>query len=220
MTMEISDHKVEEIRNELKHGYTSQQQREGKPQFVAKCVRPGRIFLSRLIHWIKGMDRGQENSICLETRKDIAWWAGCIIEYNGVSLLWLHQEPDTDTVVQTYACHKGYRGICGKEYFRGRFPKELQQLNIANLEMWAVMVAVKIWVEQLQEKYFWIHVDNQAVGAVLNSGASRDIHMQSSLREISLLAARHKFVIKARHIPWVSNRIPDWLSKFHPWIRG
>ena len=28
------------------------------------------------------------------------------------------------------------------------------------------------------------------------------------------MAATHQFVIKARHIPGVGNRIPDWLSRW------
>ena len=80
--------------------------------------------------------------------------------------------------------------------------------------MLAVMVALKIWAEHLQGKYFWIHVDNEAVATVLNSGASRDTNLQDILREIALLAAQHQFVIRAKHISGISNRIPDWLSRW------
>ena len=127
----------------------------GKLQFVAKCVKAGRIFLSRLIQWIRGMDRRSLYSIPTEARKDIAWWGRCIQQYNGVSLLWLHKEPGTDAIVQTDACPRGYGGICGQQYFRGRFPRHLQKTNKAILEMWAVMVGLNLWASQLQGKYFW-----------------------------------------------------------------
>ena len=81
--------------------------------------------------------------------------------------------------------------------------------------MWAVMVALKIWGWQLQGKYFWVQVDNEAVAAVLNTGSSREPELQNALREIALIAARNQFVIKARYIPGVQNRIPDWLSRWH-----
>ena len=103
----------------------------------------------------------------------------------------------------------------GSEYFRGRFPQSLQGANIAYLEILAVMVALKIWGKRLQGKYFWIHVDNEAVATVLNTGASRDRNLQNTLREIALLVAEHQFIIKARHISGVSNRVPDWLSRWH-----
>ena len=151
------------------------------------------------------MNRQEHYPIPPEARKDIAWWASFIEQYNGVSLMWLVKEPITDIVVQTDACLRGYGGICGSQYFRGRFPKIDQKGNIAVLEMWAVMVGLRIWAEQLAGKYFWIHVDNEAVATVLNTGSSREPKLQNTLREIALIAARHEFTIKARYIPGVTN---------------
>ena len=76
------------------------------------------------------------------------------------------------------------------------------------------MVALKIWANKLKGQYFWIHVDNEAVASILNSGASRDINLLNMLREIALIAAKYQFVIKAKHIPGVSNQVPDWLSRW------
>ena len=81
--------------------------------------------------------------------------------------------------------------------------------------MWAVMVALKIWKRDLTGKYFWIQVDNEAVATVLNTGSSRDPELQNSLREIALIAAQNQFVLKARYIPGVQNRVPDWLSRWN-----
>ena len=222
MTMEVSEDKLRDITSELSTWLTrtSATRKEvesvvGKLQFLAKYVRAGRVFLGRLIQWIQTMSRKGRYSIPIEARKDIAWWARFIQEYNGVSLLWLMKEPETDIVVQTDACPKGYGGICGKEYFRGRFSVKDQSKNIATLEFWALMVALKLWAPQLKGKYFWVHVDNEAVAMVLNSGKSRNQELQNTLREIALLAAKYQFVVKARHIAGVTNRIPDWLSRWH-----
>ena len=188
MTMEISEQKMRDIKKELQTWFlkTSAKRREveslvGKLQSLAKCVRAGRIFLSRLIQWIRTMDRRYEYSIPQEARKDIAWWARFIEEYNGVALMWLVKEPGQDTIVQTDACLTGYGGICGQQYFRAQFPVKDQNRNIAVLEMWAVMVALKIWAKELKGKYFWIQVDNEAVAAVINSGSSRHPELQNSL---------------------------------------
>ena len=158
MTMEISQTKLEEIKQEVSSWLlrTTACRREiesliGKLQFVAKCIKAGRIFLGRLINWIRGMERNQQYPIPIEARKDIAWWGRCIQEDNGVSLMWLLKEPDTDTIIQTDVYPKGYGGICGSEYFRGRFQKQLQNHNIAILEMWAVMVVLKLGAHKLWE---------------------------------------------------------------------
>ena len=64
-------------------------------------------------------------------------------------------------------------------------------------------------------KILLVHLNNEAVTSVLNSGASKDQELQHTLREIALIAARAQFILKARHIAGVDNRIPDWLSRWH-----
>ena len=222
MTMEISEGKMADIKAELDSWLlrTAAHRREvesliGKLQFLAKCIRAGRVFLSRLIQWIRGMDRRKAYPIPVKARKDIAWWGRCAHQYNGVSLIWLHREPEMDSVIATDACLVGYGGTYRNQYFRARFPEHLRNKNIALLEILAVIVALKIWGKHLGGCYFWIHVDNEAVAAVLNSGASREESLQNVLREIALIAAQYQFIIKARHISGISNRLPDWLSRWH-----
>ena len=134
-----------------------------------------------MIRRIRTMDRKSQYPVPLETKRDIAWWARFLEEYNGVSLMWLVREPAPDTIIQTDACPRGFGGICGSQYFRGRFPRKHQTLNIAILEMWAVMVGLKIFTHHLKGKYFWVHVDNEAVGVVLNTSSSREPELQNAL---------------------------------------
>ena len=111
MTMEISQEKLAEIKQELQTWLykTKAKRREvesliDKLQFMAKCIRAGCIFLSRLIQWIRTMDRKSHYVVEIEARKDIAWWARFASTYNGVSLVWLMKEPGLDTVIQIDAC--------------------------------------------------------------------------------------------------------------------
>ena len=161
MTMEISHDKMAEIQSELGRWLyrTTASRREvesliGKLQFMAKCIKAGRVFLSRLIQWIRGMDRAHTYTIPIEARKDIAWWARCAHEYNGVLLLWLHRDPKVDNIIATDACLEGYGGTFGRQYFRGRFLTGLRRKNIALLEILAVMVAIKLWGKDLTGNYF------------------------------------------------------------------
>ena len=221
MTMEVPGPKLEEILKELEnwqHKVTATRQEIesliGKLQFAARCVRPGRIFLARLINWLKGTDRKQGYPIPTEAKKDIAWWYSYLREYNGISLVWLHCNPNTDEIIATDACLTGFGGTSGHEYFKGQFPKNLQGKNIALLEILAVLAAVRLWKHKLRGKFFWIHVDNEAVSTILNTGASKNEKLQEVLREIAYIAAQEQFVIKAKHIEGVTNRVPDWLSRW------
>ena len=221
MTMEIPTTKLKEIKLELQRWsqLTCATRKEieslvGKLQFAARCVRPGRIFLSRIINWLRETTRKGKFPIPQEAREDINWWHRFIDQYNGISILWLETTPQPDHLMATDANLTGFGGISDQEYFKGQFPRHLKGCNIAILELWAVMVAVKTWAKKFQGKYFWIHVDNEAVATILNTGASRLQELQAILRKIAYIAATHQFVIKAKHIEGVTNRIPDWLSRW------
>ena len=132
MTMEISEEKMGEIRKELQTWLlkTSARRKEvesliGKLQFIAKCIKAGRIFLARLINWIRGMDRLSNYTIPLEAHRDIVWSGRCAQEHNGLSLMWLHKDPVVDHRLATDACLVGYGGIFQNKYFRARFPQHL-----------------------------------------------------------------------------------------------
>ena len=221
MSMEVPKQKQEEILKELRswedRKTATRQEVEsliGKLQFAARCIRPGRILISRLLNWLKTCDRHRKNSIPEEAQKDIKWWKNYMKQYNGVSLIWLQDQPRPDQVMATDASLKGYGGISGGQVFRGNFPPEYQKKNIATLELLAVMIGLRIWGEKFKGTYFWILVDNEAVATILNTGASRDPELQDILREIIHIAATHQFVIKGKHIRGVTNRIPDWLSRW------
>ena len=221
MTMEVPPTKLAEIQLELEKwdnkDRASRQELEsliGKLQFAARCVRAGRIFLARLINWLRNTTRTGTYHIPEQAKQDITWWKNFMKEYNGVSLIWLQEVPQPDQVMATDANLTGFGGISGQQYFKGRFPPNLKGKNIAILELWAVFIGLQLWKEEFRGRYFWIKVDNEAVAIILNTGASRDPELQSLLREIAYLAASHQFVIKAKHILGITNRVPDWLSRW------
>ena len=142
MTIEVPPDKLTEIRRETSTWLltTVVYRRElesliGKLQFVAKCVKAGRVFIGRLLEWLRSMNRTDRYRIPLEARKDIAWWAKFIHIYNGISIIWLHQEPEADQVMATDASMKGFGGTYRQQYFKGNFPQYIQKNNIAHLEI-------------------------------------------------------------------------------------
>ena len=60
----------------------------GKLHFISACVRPGRIFVSRLLSWLRSF---RDINICLEIPKfvfyDLLWWSKFLIQYNGISMM-------------------------------------------------------------------------------------------------------------------------------------
>ena len=220
MTMEVSPHRLIELDGELKIwsqrktcNRNELEQLIGKLQFVTSCVRPGRIFLSRLLNQLRTMKRGVTYTCTDELHKDIIWWQQYLPLYNGVSLIWpqVHEKPDS--IIATDASLSGIGGwLTDRQFFYYRVSKE--RVNIAYLEMTAICVALKVWGHMLGGLRFTILCDNQAVVSVLNTGRSRDSTLQQGMREVAWLAATHKFELCVSYIPTHTNLVADKLSRW------
>ena len=90
--------------------------------------------------------------------KDIDWWRRFLLSFSGTSILWLLDVPQIDSEFAVDACMKGAGGYREGEYYRVLFPTEFEkdQLKITHLELWAVILAVRIWGPDLKGKI--IHV--------------------------------------------------------------
>ena len=115
------------------------------------------------------------------------------------------------------ACLEGCGSWFNGKFFHTTFPQFIVDMNfhINALELITIVVAVKLWGAFLKGKKLVVNTDSSVSCQVLNSGFSRDHFLQSCLREICFYAALHEFQIKANFIQGVSNRIPDWLSRWH-----
>ncbi|XP_078582514.1 uncharacterized protein LOC144865570 [Branchiostoma floridae x Branchiostoma japonicum] len=100
----------------------------GKLHFIASCVRPGRLFVSRMILFLRSFrSKHQRLPLDDEFRKDLAWWRLFLPSYNGVSLLPQFGWSDADAVFSSDACLSGCGGFCNTsgEYFHATFPPNL-----------------------------------------------------------------------------------------------
>jgi len=152
-----------------------------------------------------------------EFRKDLHWWKGCLDVFNGVSLFPDSTWTDPDGLMSTDACLTGGGGWIDGEFFRFRFPESILQAghHINTLELWVILIGVKIWANRLALKRVTVLCDNSASVFALNSGRTRDKAMLQILREIAYVCAGVNCQIKAVHLPGVNNRKADKLSRSH-----
>ena len=224
-TMEVEPERLCEIRQEvstMQHMTTiSRKGLEriiGKLQFVAACVRPGRVFISRLLNTLRGLQPGEVAPMDSQTKKDLNWWEIFLPHYNGVSIMWPRQLLTPDAVIACDACPVGAGGILwGSEYYRLTFPAEWRDKNIAYLEMLAIIICLKVWGDKLAGCKVVINSDNESCCYMINNGKSKDLFLQAALREVSFLLATHQVELKLNHVKGTQNSIPDWLSR---WPRG
>ena len=108
----LPQEKLEAIRQELTNwvnrGWATKKQFQsltGKLQHASLCVRPGRVFVSRLYEKIAEMSDNSVNRITENIKKDLFWWTVFLEKYNGVSIMWMEQIEGemafaTDTTLQ------------------------------------------------------------------------------------------------------------------------
>ena len=221
-TMEVTPQKLQDIYYEVtkmqKKTYIYHKDLEhviGKLQFVAACVRPGRVFINRSLNTLRSLALGQRHAMDLQTKKDLMWWEIFLPLYNGVSIMWMQQNPVPDSVIACDACLKGAGGILwGKGFYRLTFPPEWQDKNIAYLEMLAIILAVKVWGHELRGNRIVINCDNESCCYVINFGRSKDLFLQAAMRELVYLLATFQVELKVTHVLSDQNQVPDWLSRW------
>lgn len=222
-TISIDENRLQEIHllvlNWLQKQVTDKKELQsllGKLNFVSQCVRPGRIFVSRLLNFLRDIpDKGQF-PIPNDLKLDLNWWKSFLPLYNGISIMISEEWVQPDILLSVDACLTGCGGWLNGIFFHTSFPDFIlnQNLNINLCEMLTIMVAVKLWGHLLANKKVTINCDNMVSVRVLNSGATRIAFLQACLREICFFAALNNCEIKANHISGVNNRIPDLLSRW------
>jgi hypothetical protein len=188
----------------------------GKLTFLSTCVRPGKVFVSRLLNFLRGFPPKGQVHISPEVRKDILWWKTYLPLYNGVTMMPLEPWSEPDLVLACDACLQGCGGIVDGRFFHAVYPEFVQKENhsINALELLSLVVALKLWGHLLRRQRVLILCDNLTSVHVLNNGRTRDIFLQQCLREICYQAALNNFEIRAKHIAGVENRLPDLLSRW------
>ena len=192
----------------------------GKLNYVAACVQPGRIFISRLLNWLRQINqnfsRYEHVDVPCEVKKDLFWWNRFLDVYNGISIMLYDDWSNPDEVFSTDACLSGIGGFFDGAYFHKSYPEFVleKDWNICILELVAVIVALRLWNSRLKGKCIVMQCDNDAVCQVINTGRARCTMLQEGLRELCFWSAVAQCQIRAVHIPGTENRLADCLSRW------
>ena len=224
MIIQVTDDRLQEIHELLsvwinKRSANKKQLQSliGKLQFVAKCVRPGRLYISRLLNVLSKLKLQHHRfKLSTEFKKDLKWWILFMDHYNDISLMHDTKWLTPDSEFSTDACISGCGGFFRGEYFHTPFPSFVLNdcSHINGLELITLLVAVRLWGYQCKYKRLLIFCDNLATVTVLNTGKCKDKFMLKCLREITMICAKMQLEVRAMHIPGTENRIADHLSRW------
>ena len=89
------------------------------------------------------------------------------------------------------------------------------QLSIAFLELFPIVLALRLWGPFLSNKCVIFWSDNEAVVTVINRQTSRCHKIMQLVRKLVIRCLELNIHFKASHILGIDNGIADALSRFH-----
>lgn len=210
-------HTLEQWRFKVSASKRELQSMIGKLQFISKCVRPGRVFISRLLNQLSRMHHLDQCDIPQEVRADLRWWYTFLPKFNGVSVLRCVDTGVPGIEIMSDCNLKACGGWHKGEYFHCKFPQIVLEntSHISQRELVTVVLCLKLWGDRITGKKVHFHCDNLASVHCVNSGRTKDLFMQQCLREITFLAATKAFEIRMSFISTIDNAIPDALSRWY-----
>ena len=196
MTVEVTHERLREIKlllatwlNKETASLKNVQSLLGKLNFVAACVRPGRIFVSRMIQWLKSLYKlpTGEHIIPTYVKKDLLWRDKFLHIYNGVSMMITEEWSEPDEIFSSDSCLEACGGFWQGNYFHAQFPEKItgKHYHINMLEMLSIIICLRLWGSHFHGKRIKVFCDNSAVVNVINSGRAKCELLQSCLREIA-----------------------------------
>ena len=224
MTLEVSPERKTELSILIekwlkKTNYTKKdlQSLIGKLSFITNCVRPGRLFLTRLIDSLKNCNKYGKTNIDPEMKHDLLWWKEYLPQFDGTAILWLQDRWNYDQQLASDASLVGGGAVFNKEYFHFKFDDEIlrKTSNISQREMITILVAIRLWGSSMSRRVVRFYTDNQNCMFAINKGKSHDAFILKCLREIVHITAKHQVLLRCKYINTRLNSLPDALSRWY-----
>ena len=181
--------------------------------FASKVVKPGRMFMRRLIELSTSVTLIHHRvTLNAESKADIQWWLDFLPDWNGVSTI--QEEPVTSVSLSlsTDASGVGFGAVYGKFWFSAEWPEDMAHHHINVKELFAIVADVYTWGQTWHDRQVLFFTDNLSITQVWLTGSSRDRNIMCLVRFLFLFSARLNLNILMQHVPGLSNSAADALS--------
>ena len=110
----------------------------------------------------------------------------------------------------------GCGGINDSQWFIQQWDEEFIkefEPSINYLELYAMTLAIYMWIHKYQNQRIHIFCDNMSVVQMVNNSSSKCRNCMVLIRFITIKALTHNVKIKVKHVPGKLNTYADWLSR-------
>ena len=188
----------------------------GKLSFACKVVRPGRIFMRRLITLSTTVHQLQHHiTLNRQAQADIQWWIDFLPSWNRSSLI-----PESFTILSsdlqlfTDASNIGFGAFYNRSWIQAAWPDSYLPHSIDYKELFAILAACITWGSHWKGKRIVFITDNLPITEIWKKGSSPSDPIMSLTRKLYMIAAKCQFSVSLKHILGIHNSIADSLSRF------
>ena len=219
-TLSIPEQKLDEILQNYKDfikckTFTKKQLQSliGSLMFIHKVVKPARYFVNRLLETLRNIENTQRMN--QDVIKDVNWFLNFLKHFNG-TCTYIYTPSNCTDIIELDAYLTGLGGRFNNQVYKYQFrDNEVpQSFSIVHLEMWNVLIGIRLWAKQWSNKVIVIKCNNEAVVSVVNTGVTRDNALAVFVRNIWLVTALNNIKLKLVHIPGIQNECADLLSRW------
>ena len=164
-----------------------------------------------------GLSYHRNIEISLEIHKDLHWWCTFLQDYNGISCISSEIWSRSDEIFSSDICLTGCRACSSTHYLQFELPSYINEQGhyINQYELYVILISVREWVPQFQNKNILVYCDNHTSVNVLHSCRVNCTFMQKCFREIRYHSAKFNFTIRAVYLYGEENKISDSLSRWY-----
>ena len=188
----------------------------GRLNFTLSVVLPGRPFLRRLYDSTIGVKKPYHYvRLNKEVKADLHMWLVFLRQFNGKSFF--HTSAILSSCKLKLATDAsgaiGYGAVFGNSWFSGKWPVHWRGFNIAVLEFYPILAAIKVWGDALTNRNLVFITDNAALVSIINTQTTKHKQLLYLLRMLVLECLRMNICFSAVHVSSKQNLECDLLSR-------
>ena len=186
----------------------------GKLNFIAKCIQPTKIFMNRILAFLRETPKYGKIPVTQELIEDIKWFIEFAQEFNGLILLEKEKKPIW--TIECDACLEGAGGYSSTSYISEKFTNQFKKINlkICQIEAINLVACMELLCPDNPHNYdIVIHTDNQTAQSVFSSGYGKDKILTACARYVWKFSALNNCKLQIIHKPGIELQIADAMSR-------